>query len=298
MNERKDNKTTLHFLRFALFTLFIGRAYEHLFMDPPFRAVIWNYKFSGWFVEGVLNWNWDYFLISLPSDRFIDYVVQGFGVFYFFCAFLVLFANKKMKWVKLVMYVSSVFLALLACMVMIDHHTIWLQLFESGIQIVAPLVFVQYLYKGRLSYSYVLWTKACISVTFIAHGLYAIGYYPVPIHFVKMWRNTIGLSHGQAMQVLWLIGMLDIVAALALFSGNMKLIKACLAYIVFWGLATALARIAGNFYSSFPMYSLKASWYLCSYRMVHGLLPLVLLLSIKYEFSIKSLRSLRLSVKL
>ena len=119
--------------------------------------------------------------------------------------------------------------------------------------------------------------KALIATTFVAHGLYALGFYPVPGNFVDMTIFTLGVSETVARQLLFAAGVLDILAAVALFWPPTQSV-ACW-YMIAWGLATALARVLAAFSPEAIGASLHQTLYLTIYRLPHGLLPLALLLS-------------------
>jgi hypothetical protein len=88
-----------------------------------------------------------------------------------------------------------------------------------------------------------------IAMTFVFHGLFAIGIpssfawlnHATPDHFLFMTKETLGIdSDGVARQVLLAAGVLDLVAAAAIFSSRFR--KAGLVYMLIWGFLTALAR--------------------------------------------------------
>ena len=60
-----------------------------------------------------------------------------------------------------------------------------------------------------------------------------------------------------------------------------KIDTAALWYAAFWGVVTALSRAIAGFYWDFPWDSLHQVWHTSAYRLIHGLLPLALLVYIK-----------------
>jgi hypothetical protein len=70
-----------------------------------------------------------------------------------------------------------------------------------------------------------------IACTFIGHGVFAIGYHGIPDNFMQMTTRILGISAVTAEQFLFIIGMLDIAAALLIFaSGRWQ--KAGLIYMI------------------------------------------------------------------
>ncbi len=119
--------------------------------------------------------------------------------------------------------------------------------------------------------------KLLIALTFLGHGLYAIGYYPVPGYFVDMVIRIFKCSESVARFFLFIAGVLDIVIAVGLFLPNKTVVKHCLIWAVIWGFSTAIARVLGNFYSDFILHSLHQTVYEMLYRLPHGLFPLLAL---------------------
>lgn len=88
-----------------------------------------------------------------------------------------------------------------------------------------------------------------IAMTFIFHGLFAIGLpssipwlnHPTPDHFKLMTRECLGLESEKSVQTILLAaGVLDLIAAAAIFFPRLR--KAGLIYMIIWGFFTALAR--------------------------------------------------------
>lgn len=88
-----------------------------------------------------------------------------------------------------------------------------------------------------------------IAFTFLFHGLFAIGIpssiswldHSTPARFEFMTQECLGLESDEtARQVLLVAGILDLVAAVAIFLPRLR--KAGLIYMLIWGFLTALAR--------------------------------------------------------
>jgi hypothetical protein len=126
--------------------------------------------------------------------------------------------------------------------------------------------------------------KVAVALTFACHALYALGYYPRPGYYTEMTMNILGLENSGAIQFLLAAGLLDFVVAVGIFMPA-QWSKWILLYAVFWGFATAMARIVGNFYMDFPLDSLHQWAYQAVFRFPHFLVPLLLLLKIEKQHS-------------
>ena len=56
-----------------------------------------------------------------------------------------------------------------------------------------------------------------IAAVFIAHGLYAVGYYPIPGYFLGMVIDILGLTEQGARNFLLIAGILDFIGAFLIF---------------------------------------------------------------------------------
>ena len=171
----------------------------------------------------------------------------------------------------------------------------WLKFYESGEgvmhwlehagQICLPVLLCLFVFgKGK-------WRTVAtvsIAVTFVAHGLLAIGQpsqivllnHPRPGSFVEMTMLCLGLeSEAHASAILLTAGILDFIAAVAIFfRGWPRLLG--LGYMVTWGLITAIARPWAYFEPTASAETLIRWLPELFYRFPHFLLPLSLLLAL------------------
>lgn len=273
-------------IRVAAFSVLWGRAWEHWFFNPPVHAIFWNYDLVGWFVEGVLNIPWNDFLTTPSYDHVIITITQGIGWVYGITALSCLLYNGRSKWFKTLLIVSTILLVILAVMETLDKFNAVAQFFEHTSQFTAPFL-VYLLTRNPNSINYtrlIVFLKTVVALTFIAHGLYAIGFYKQPSIFIKMIRSVLGTSYESTVVILKLIGAFDIIAGLLLFISNGRIVKIVLVHLIAWGFITALGRVFGitnweQFGTSFSQL-----WFQTTYRLPHGLLPLALLgLIVKYN---------------
>lgn len=258
---------------------FLGRAWQHLRWDAPFRGLLWK---QGWLepiVTGLFNIPWREWVSDPAVDTGIQTTIRLFGVFYVICAVVTLIVRKDQKWAHWLLGAGSVALCFLGFLYFLEKGFRIGQWVEYSLQFGSPLMLV-FSIKGGLNQPRLqLAIKIAIALTFIGHGLYAAGIYPMPGHFVTMLMNGLGVGENAARGLLVWAGYLDFVAATALFIP--KLEKPALYYMVFWGFVTAAARLV-SYYDGTNIIGWLDGWlYQCIYRLVHGGIPLILLLALR-----------------
>jgi hypothetical protein len=95
----------------------------------------------------------------------------------------------------------------------------------------------------KSSFSFVWAIKVAIAITFIAHGYEALSLHPKFVDFIiKTFRIYLGVSLSEATSryMLYVIGALDVLAALGLL---MFTNKTSIVYMIFWGALTAFCRV-------------------------------------------------------
>ncbi|MEM7513239.1 MAG: hypothetical protein AAF388_20085 [Bacteroidota bacterium] len=147
------------------------------------------------------------------------------------------------------------------------------QLLEHSIQWTTPLMYVLIRRKESNPGDVLLfWIKLAITFTFLGHGLYALGIPELPGHFVGMTASILGLTPGQATQFLTVAGLLDMLVCVGIWLQPTRRIS--LLYAVFWGTATALARIVAH-WDWGDMLGVTDRWLPeVLIRLPHGILPL------------------------
>lgn len=270
--EHTKRTLVLNILRAATFLLFAGRAWQHLFWDAPFRALLWDQSIMEGIVIFLRGGTWQEYVTSESADRFINALVTGFGVFYSIMSILTLFVLerfKKISWLYILASISLAFLSFLYCKEKFYHVG---QFLEYAIQFLLPVIFI-YAVNGKIELSKLLLIlKISIALTFSAHGLYAIGFYPQPGVFVDMLIKILNISEASAKTILVIAGILDFVVSICIFIP--RLARYSLIYAALWGGLTALARIWANFYWSFALVSLHQHLFETLYRLPHMLVPL------------------------
>ena len=273
MEVKQSNQRLVHgILRLATVLLFAGRAWQHLFWDAPFRALFWDQELMENLVLFFRGGTWQEYVTSAAADGFIQSVIISFGVFYAIMAVISLLPRRiilQVSWLYFLASVALVFLAFLYSKEKFFHIG---QFLEYAIQFMLPLFFL-YSATEKVNHNKLLiYLKIAIALTFSAHGLYAIGFYPQPGVFIDMIINIFGVGEQTAKQLLYVAGTLDFIISITIFIP--RLAKVSLFYAVAWGGLTALARTWANFYAGFPLESLNQHLHETLYRLPHMLVPM------------------------
>lgn len=256
-----------------MIALFVGRGWQHLYFDPPFRTLLWDESWMSGIIETIFNTSWEEFAKSPKADANIQSTVRGFGWFYLFLAALTIFIRKVPKWSHWLLVAGSISLIGLALLYMKNAFFSVGQFFEYSLQFLAPLFLLLFIHNRLSANRLALLMKIAIALTFTCHGLYAVGYYPRPVLFVQMTINVFGCSETMAHNFLDFVGYMDfIVSALIFLPGRIG--RLALLYCVFWGLMTSVARIWGNYHPEFIAEILFAWTPEMLYRFPHFLVPL------------------------
>lgn len=261
-------------LKYCAFLIFIGRAYQYLFFDAPFRAILWDDTLMPAIVEGLFKTPWSNYVTSATVDKWIQLSIKTNGLLFVIAAFSALFINtKNFKFLKFPIYIGGFLLVLLSALLMKEKFYHNAQFFEHAIQFGIPFVLLFSLKTQATPSNLSLILKILIAITFTSHGLYALGYYPIPGNFIDMTINATGFNEDTSVQILYFAGVLDLLLSILIFIP--KVSRYALLYAVIWGLLTAFARTAANFNTDFIANSLHQTLYQVIYRLPHGLIPLV-----------------------
>lgn len=281
-----NTKTITLFLKISCFFIFIGRAYQHLFWDAPFRSLLWDQNLLEPIIDGIFNLSWNDYVTSLEVDNYIQQAIRITGILYIICAILILVIHQHSKqWIKNIICIGGINLVLLSLLITKDKFYHLAMFFEHSIQFCLPFVLLYFL-KNKNRYRLQSILKIILALAFVCHGLYAIGaLYPLPANFVTMTLNILPIDEPTAKLLLLVMGIIDFVIAIGVFVP--KIAKPFLIYATFWGIATALARLISPLTYGFSLDIFHQYLYLVLYRIPHGLVPLLILL-----VSLKPLRKL------
>ncbi|NNC45600.1 MAG: hypothetical protein HKN99_06940 [Winogradskyella sp.] len=267
-------------IKLCAFTVFIGRAYQFYFFGAPFRAILWDESLLSPIIEGLFNYKWYDYATSVTVNQWIDRFTKATAVLFAIVSVVCLFWDKiKFRLVKRYILGAALFMMfILGICIIKDRSYDVLPFFELSMQFAAPLLLFVFSDLALLnSKKVVLFLKITIALTFIPHGIYAMGVLFVPGHFIDMTIKILNVNEDQATLFLFVVGFLDVLLSLLLFVP--KISKYVLYYMIFWGFITAFARVASGFSINFVWSSLHNVMYLTVYRLAHGLIPLATLIS-------------------
>ncbi len=278
MNEHKLNSQPFLILLWSGIFLFSGRAFQHLFSSTPYRALFWD---ENWIPVD----NWGGYVSRWATDQHIENWAIGVGVVFIICTFLLIFYQSiHQKILTFFLVFGTALLSLLFFLEFKEHFFQFAQLLEYAIQWSCPF-FIYSALKKKSIIHLVLWMKIAIAITFIGHGIYAIGWgiHPMPFHFVEMTQNILNVNDEVALVFLRIAGMMDFIVAILIFFPG-KLEKSGLIYAASWGCVTALARTVFIFSMGelATMYDILIHLPDTIYRLPHALLPLCLLVFRKH----------------
>lgn len=247
-------------------SLFIGFAVIAWLRGLPWRNLIWD---QGMFEPIVVLFgsNWSDWVSSPDIERNLlrlDHVVSiiwllgGMGVL----------VGKRLPegFLRLLLWLGGI--CLLIHFTLAAKGQFWRigYILEHSLQVATPFLLLIWLQqKGRdLKRQQVQILAVLTAFTFIGHGLFALGYHPLPAHFVLM--TTEGLDFILTDEVaaskvsiakgfLTVVGILDLIAgALLLLPGN-KWKQVALYWVLPWAVLTTLARLwSGAQFSSVANY--------------------------------------------
>lgn len=279
----------LKLLQITTIGLLIGRGWQHLTQSVPIRSLLWHEEWMRPLVEGLSSLTWTAYVTSMKIDTIVDQATIGFGIFYLLLAVAVIFIKKLPTiLIRYSLYIASSCLFFLAFLYFLDKNYLLGQWWEYTLQFMTPLFLSWYYFKNISEERLVLLMKIAVAVTFTCHGLYAIGYYPVPGSFQSMLMQVLPITEAQAKVLLQIAGILDFIISITIFLPYRKIVLVSLGYAVIWGTLTTAARIVTNFYAEFWLESLTQWTPETLVRVPHFMIPLWLLLY--YWFSKKVLK--------
>lgn len=272
-----NNKLLFKLLQFATVSVFLGRAWQHLIWDAPYRVLFWDENWMSGLVSNLLGMEWQTYVTHPTTDIYIQNLTTASGWFYVLCAIVALLIHKIPRWTHAILILGAIHLMFLSFLYTKDKFYHFAQFFEYTLQWSSP-IFLFFLYKTKeFTPKVIFYLKIATALTFTCHGLYAIGYYPRPGHFVEMTLSILPISEATAIWFLVAAGVLDFVVSIALFLPNSWVLLAA-AYATAWGLATTAARVWAHFYLEFWSDSLMMWTHESVLRFPHFLIPLMLFL--------------------
>ncbi len=149
-------------------------------------------------------------------------------------------------------------------------------LVEHGLQYGSP-VLLGLVGSGKWSWGQVeRLTRLLAGMTFLGHGIYAVGFQQDSTNFLEMTMALLPLDATAAHQFLLVVGILDLLAAAGMLFP--RFLKLPLLYMIAWGLITALVRILIYWEVEAWTTTLAPAFSQTAIRLCHELVPLWLFL--------------------
>ena len=293
------------FLRLAALASLLGSGWLALTKGVALRALLWDAAAFGFFPR-VLGLGWNEWVTSAAVDRWISHAEKMIGVAFVLLATLLFWwsrggprrafgqapatPSQPSPRGRATQNKRSLFLIPFLLFPLLRTFLFWKEhfwqagaLLELGVQTLAPLLFI--MHQWRKPAEERLWraVSTVLAVTFIGHGLYAIGLHPVPAHFVFMTQSGLGFGEDAARQLLFTVGVLDFLAAGLLLLPLRKAWLAALAWVIPWAILTTLARLWS--YGGFVGVDTLLSQWLPEVvvRLPHVFLPVALLCRLGWD---------------
>ncbi|RYZ49346.1 MAG: hypothetical protein EOP07_24590, partial [Proteobacteria bacterium] len=92
-----NRKNFMLVLRWSCFFLFMGRAWQHLAWDAPYRVVFWDEALMKPIVEGWFQTSWDSYATSPTVDANLTLLVRIIGILYVLCGMVSISSDKLLK---------------------------------------------------------------------------------------------------------------------------------------------------------------------------------------------------------
>lgn len=276
MNSKSKNRLII-LLQIAAFCVFLGRGWQHIVWDAPYRTLLWDEQLMKWIVENLFATPWQDYITSPQTDNAIQGFIKWIGWFYISCAFMVLLIRKWQKVAGVFMIIGSISLIILALLYCKERFFSLGQFLEYALQFLSPLFLYYFIKQEVISNRFILVLKIATALTFVCHGLYAIGYYPRPREFTEMTMIILRMEENTAVQFLLLAGIMDFIIGVGVFL-PLRFSKWIIIYAVGWGFFTTIARVWANVEMDYFLSSANQFVFESIYRVPHFILPIVLLL--------------------
>lgn len=257
--------------------LLFGRAWQHLFWDAPFRTFLWDQDYMENIILSFTRFEtWNKYVTSPISDQWIDRSIIFVGVVFFISFLLLFFYKRPRRLLRSMLTLSALLLTILTICYWKEKFYQVGQLIEYSSQVICPFLVIYILFKKVEFIKLIIPIKIAIALTFIGHGLYAIGFHPQPGYFVDMILNIFPISEPAAKSILHFAGVLDFIAAILLFIPTT--FRWALWYIFIWAVLTSMARIVSHIDLNQFISSTHQWFFEVLIRVPHFGLPLSLLI--------------------
>ncbi|MCM2278524.1 MAG: hypothetical protein NDJ89_10660 [Oligoflexia bacterium] len=260
-----------------------GWAAQHFFWELPYRAFFWSQGLLGPVPE-LLGFSWEDYASSGGLAFFLEALSATAGAMLLTAsaatlAGLLAPGTWLARRAPQLLAAASILLAFLALLFFKESGFRAGPLLELSSQVATPALLARWRARSEGTR---LAIQAAVALTFFGHGLFAVGFYPVPGNFVDLTLQLVGGTESHARSLLRVVGTLDLLMAPALFIPGLG--KAALTYGVLWGFLTTVARPAAALAIGADASALAYSISEMLCRTPHFLLPAALAFGFRWEF--------------
>ncbi len=259
----------------------LGWALIHLFWEVPYRTFLWSEAWFSPIVEGVFGIPWREYATSSKAESATQSLIRAIGISLLLASLgaIAAWASGRSKRIHYALPIASITLFAVALSNFKESGFQLAMLIEHTAQVSAPLLLFLAIRNKVSERKLLTFVKLAIVGTFVGHGLYAVGYYPVPGTFIDMVISILNVQETEARSFLMFAGCMDFALCFALLFPSLE--RAALVYATVWGTATSLARPLSEISMGSPA-SDVLYWALeCLSRAPHAGLPFVALMLIR-----------------
>ncbi len=274
MTEQLKEEWIFKGLKWSMLLVLGSQAWIHFSGHTVYSSILWDEEGIAWVAS-----DWDTFVNQIFNDRLLDIISYSIGLYFMIVMVQTLRLNKEkeVRNFNQLCFLTTLILALIAFLGARDKFMEWAQFFELSIQFLTPIILAVYLF-GKKKQHLILLMKVAIALTFACHGLYALGIFPLPVHFMEMTMGILPLDDTNARLFLKMAGIMDWIVAIMIFIPNRNIVQSALIYMILWGSITALARMTYALLNYGSITDIIQSIPNTLIRVPHALIPFVLLL--------------------
>ncbi len=226
-------------------SVLIGRAWQHIFWDPPYRTLLWDEHLLKPIIENIFGLKWEKYVTDISIDHKIQSTIIGIGIFFLIVALSCIFIKRSKRIIGNLIAIAGIILVLLSVAYWKEFFWDIPQFLELTAQWMSPFIFLSVVHAFDKNINVFRLLNYTLIFTFVGHGLYAIGVYPLPGNWVDLVINTFHCNETSAKIFIKIFGVLDIISAIFVLLPNLR--KIGFYYMFIWGFLSAFGRLTGNF---------------------------------------------------
>ncbi len=247
---------------------------ENKLNDRIFSLVKWS-CFLLLFGKGILHFTEEQpYTLLFSSEFIISYFI---GVIFLIGAFVSILPKGtfEIRWMYYFFIMTSGLLLFHSYLTFVKANFLPEQLVEHSLQISLPILFlILYNPNSVKLKSYYFLLSILVGLTFVGHGVYALGMHLVPENFLTMTTKSLAINNEIATEFLFAIGILDVLFSLLLFIPRAR--EFAIFYMIIWGFLTSFARVYYVIDLGITKDLLTVNLPNTVYRLSHGIIPLTM----------------------